>query len=79
MNIFIQEELNDRKYLFKDVKTGTLFKVDDELCLKVSDKQAFNIDYCFLEEDISPERIVDYIITEGSLTITNISYFKEGV
>lgn len=79
MNMLIKEELDDKKYLFKDVETGTLFKVDDELCLKVSDKQAFNIDYCFLEEDISPERIVDYIITEGELTVTNISCFKEGV
>lgn len=78
MNIFIKEELNDKKYTFKDVETGTLFKVDNELCLKVSDKQAFNIDYCILE-DTNPERIVDYIITEGELTITNISCFKEGV
>ena len=77
--ITITEDLNNKRYNFKDVKTGTLFKVDDELCLKVSDKQAFNIDYCFLEEDISPERIVDYIITEGELTITNISCFKEEV
>ena len=77
--ITITEDLNSKRYNFKDVKTGTLFKVDDELCLKVSDKQAFNIDYCFLEEDINSERIVDYIITEGELTVTNISCFKEGV
>ena len=78
MNIFIKEELNDKKYTFKDVKVGTLFKVDNELCLKVSDKQAFNIDYCILE-DINPKRIIDYIIIEGELTITNISCFKEGI
>ena len=76
--ITITEDLNSKRYSFKDVKTGTLFKVDNELCLKVSDKQAFNIDYCFLE-DINPKRIVDYIITEGKLTVTNISCFKEDV
>ena len=76
--ITITEDLNSKQYRFKDVKTGTLFKVDNELCLKVSDKQAFNIDYCILE-DINPERIVDYIITEGELTVTNISCCKEGV
>lgn len=76
--ITITEDLNSKRYRFKDVKIGTLFKVDNELCLKVSDKQAFNIDYCILE-DINPERIVDYIITEGELTVTNISCFKEGV
>ena len=72
--ITITEDLNSKRYSFKDVKIGTLFK----LCLKVSGKQAFNIDYCILE-DINPERIVDYIITEGELTITNISCCKEGV
>lgn len=76
--ITITEDLNSKRYSFKGVKIGTLFKVDDELCLKVSGKQAFNIDYCILE-DINPERIVDYIITEGELTITNISCCKEGV
>lgn len=76
--ITITEDLNSKRYRFKDVKIGTLFKVDNELCLKVSDKQAFNIDYCILE-DINSERIVDYIITEGELTVTNISCFKEGV
>lgn len=76
--ITITEDLNSKWYRFKDVKTGTLFKVDNELCLKVSDKQAFNIDYCILE-DINSERIVDYIITEGELIVTNISCFKEGV
>ena len=74
----ITEDLNSKRYNFKDVKTGTLFKVDDELCLKVSDKQAFNIDYCILE-DINSKRMVDYIITEGELTITGISCFKEGL
>lgn len=78
MNMFIKEELDDKKYLFKDVETGTLFKIDNELYLKVSNERAFSIDYCVLE-DIEPESIIDYIITEGSLTITNISYFKEGV
>lgn len=76
--ITITENLNSKRYRFKDVKIGTLFKADNELCLKISDKQAFNIDYCILE-DIKPERIVDYIITEGELTVTNISCFKEGV
>lgn len=78
MDIFIKEKLNDKKYSFKDVKIGTLFKTDNELCLKVSKEQAFNIDYCVLE-NIRPEIIVDYIITEGELTITEISHFKEGV
>lgn len=78
MSIFIKEELNDKKYNFKDVEIGTLFKTDNELCLKVSNEQAFNIDYCILE-DIRPERIVDYIITKGELTITGINHFKEGV
>lgn len=78
MNIFIKEELNDNKYTFKDVEIGTLFKTDNELCLKVSNEQAFNIDYCVLE-DIRPKRIVDYIITKGELTITSINHFKEGV
>ena len=45
MSIFIKEELNDKKYNFKDVEIGTLFKTDNELCLKVSNEQAFNIDY----------------------------------
>lgn len=76
--ITITEDLNSKRYRFKDVKIGTLFKVDNELCLKVSDKQAFNIDYCILE-DINSERIVDYIITEGELMITSINHFKEGV
>lgn len=78
MNIFIKEELNDKKYTFKDVEIGTLFKTDNELCLKVSNEQAFNIDYYVLE-DIRPKRIVDYIITKGELTITSINHFKEGV
>lgn len=78
MSIFIKEELNDKKYNFKDVEIGTLFKTDNELCLKVSNEQAFNIDYCILE-DIKSERIVDYIITKGELTITSINHFKEGV
>lgn len=60
------------------MKIGTLFKTDNELCLKVSEEQAFNIDYCVLE-NIRPKTIVDYIITEGELTIIDISYFKEGV
>lgn len=76
--ITITEDLNSKRYSFKDIKTGTLFKVDNELCLKVSDKQAFNIDYCILE-DINSERMVDYIITEGELTVTGISCFKEGL
>lgn len=76
--ITITENLDSKRYTFKDVKTGTLFKDDSELCLKVSDKQAFNIDYCVLES-INPERIVDYIITEGELTVTNISCCKESI
>lgn len=40
MNIFIKKELNDKKYTFKDVAIGTLFKTDNELCLKVSKEQA---------------------------------------
>lgn len=76
--ITITEDLNSKRYSFKDIKTGTLFKVDNELCLKVSDKQAFNIDYCILE-GINSERMVDYIITEGELTVTGISCFKEGL
>nr|DAD87227.1 MAG TPA: hypothetical protein [Siphoviridae sp. ctuUw41] len=76
--ITITENLNSKRYRFKDVKIGTLFKAYNELCLKISDKQAFNIDYCILE-DINPERIVDYIIIEGELTVTNISCCKEGV
>ena len=78
MDILIKEKINDKKYNFKNVETGMLFKVDNELCLKVSNEQAFNIDYGILE-DIRPDRIIDYIITKGELTITDISYFKEGV
>ena len=77
MNISIKEKIN-KKYKFKDVETGTIFKIDDELCLKVSNIYAFNIDYGVLEY-IATERIIDYIITKGELNITDISYFKEGV
>ena len=34
--ITITENLNNKKYNFKDVKTGTLFKVDNELCQQTS-------------------------------------------
>lgn len=55
MDILLKEKINNKNYKFKNVETGTLFKVDNELCLKVSNIYAFNIDYGILEY-IAPKK-----------------------
>lgn len=71
MNMFIKEELDNKKYLFKDVETGTLFKIDNELYLKVSDTHAYNVKQYYLES-FAETALIDNIVTEIDLIIKKI-------